>query len=194
MSKKDVLKYLERISSVMRITYRQHLTREGLQLVHLETLTYFSTCNKYSDSPQHVAEYLGLTKGTVSQTINILDSLGLVTKNVDPRDRRKLHITPTLSGKRLLSKFEHIIKIDDPDGDDLTDNQALAESLNSILRALQKANGYKTFGACKTCLHHQVSDGKRMCLLTKEELTEPEKDMICHEHTPHHAHSVNPSS
>ena len=82
MSKKEVLKYLERISSVMRITFRQNLAREGLQLVHLETLTYFSNCNKYSDSPQHVAEYLGLTKGTVSQTINILDSLGLVTQQV----------------------------------------------------------------------------------------------------------------
>lgn len=187
MSKKDVLKYLERISSVMRIAFRQHLTREGLQLVHLETLTYFATCNKYSDSPQHVAEYLGLTKGTVSQTINILESLGLVTKNVDTKDRRKLHIIPTARGKRLLNKFEHIIKIDDPDADGLADNQELAKSLKLLLQALQKANGYKTFGACKTCLYHKVSEGKRMCLLTQEELSEPEKDQICHEHTPNQA-------
>lgn len=80
MSKNHALKYIERISSLMRITFRQELAREGFQLVHLETLSYLSSCNKYSNSPQHVAEYLGLTKGTVSQSISLLESVGLVKK------------------------------------------------------------------------------------------------------------------
>lgn len=105
MSKKDVLKYLERLSSVIRITFRQSLSRDGLQLVHLEALSYFSTCNKYSDSPQHAAEYLGLTKGTASQSITLLASLGLVEKMVDPRDRRRLHISPAARGCWRRAKF-----------------------------------------------------------------------------------------
>ena len=181
MSNRNALKYIERISSLMRVAFRQELAREGFQLVHLEALTYLASCNKYSNSPQHVAEYLGLTKGTVSQTISFLESVGLVKKNIDLKDRRKLHVLLTARGKRLVTKFEQLIKLDSAKNDHLSLDQAL----ESLLLSMQKANGFKTFGACRTCIHHQVTDAGRMCLLTKQGLTEHEKDLICCEHTPH---------
>lgn len=184
MRKRNALKHLERIASLMRIAFRQELVREGLQLVHLETLTYLDSCNKYSNSPQHVAAYLGLTKGTVSQSISLLNSLGLVEKNIDPIDRRKVNVLLTARGKQVVLKFEQLVKIDDLKDDFSEESRSLEDSLEALLLSLQKANGFKTFGACKTCIHHQINADGRMCLLTKQSLSEAEKELICHEHRP----------
>src|SRR3546814_13923422 len=50
------------------------LTRElqfvdGLNPAQWEALRFLATANKYSRSPTALAEYLGATKGTVSQTL-----------------------------------------------------------------------------------------------------------------------------
>lgn len=86
----------------------------------------------------------------------------------------------TARGKRLVAKFEHLIKIDD----DSDEAQSLENALQRLLLSLQKDNGFKTFGACKTCVYHQNSPEGRMCLLTTQELSEDEKELICYEHIP----------
>ena len=45
--------------------------------MHLQALIYLSKANRYSNTPQALADYLGLTKGTVSQTLLLLDRRGL---------------------------------------------------------------------------------------------------------------------
>jgi DNA-binding MarR family transcriptional regulator len=61
-------------------------TTLDLQPVHLAALT----------------EWLGSTKGTVSQTIGVLERKGLVAKRGDPDDRRRVHLQLTRAGQRVL--------------------------------------------------------------------------------------------
>lgn len=62
----------ERLSSLMRMWYRQHPLLVNVQPTHLSALRYLARCNRYSNTPLAVTEYLGLTKGTVSQSLKAL--------------------------------------------------------------------------------------------------------------------------
>jgi DNA-binding MarR family transcriptional regulator len=46
-------------------------------------------------TPRQLAEHTGLTSGTVTGVIDRLESLGLVTREPDPTDRRKVLVTPS---------------------------------------------------------------------------------------------------
>ncbi len=47
-------------------------------------------------TPRQLAEYSGLTSGTVTGVIDRLESHGFVTRQADPSDRRKVVVTPSL--------------------------------------------------------------------------------------------------
>ena len=63
---------LERLASLLRSERRNRLLKHGLQPIQFEVLYYLSICNRYSDTPMGVTDYLGQTKGTVSQTLKVL--------------------------------------------------------------------------------------------------------------------------
>src|SRR5690606_7500665 len=87
-SASDLHLLLERVSSLFRSQIREHASEHGLKLVQLEALIFFSTANRYSDTVGALTEYLGVTKGTVSQTVMALERRGLVEKVPDPNDGR----------------------------------------------------------------------------------------------------------
>ncbi|HWP01663.1 MAG TPA: MarR family winged helix-turn-helix transcriptional regulator [Methylococcus sp.] len=179
-----VYDYLERISNLIRMDARRSGTLKGLQPVQLEALHYLTSCNRYSDTPVAVAEYLGLTKGTVSQTLGVLESNGLIVKKADTRDRRVVHLSLTEAGRRLIAeaippKTLRAALAMLPE----SERPAVVAALNKILMAMQSANQLKTFGVCKTCRHHRVlADGARHCALTGEQLFEEDIGKICREH------------
>jgi DNA-binding MarR family transcriptional regulator len=47
-------------------------------------------------TPRQLAEHTGLTSGTVTGVIDRLESHGFVTRKPDPRDRRKVVVTPSM--------------------------------------------------------------------------------------------------
>ncbi|TCC26755.1 MarR family winged helix-turn-helix transcriptional regulator [Kribbella speibonae] len=47
-------------------------------------------------TPRQLAEHTGLTSGTVTGVIDRLESHGFVTRRPDPRDRRKVVVTPSM--------------------------------------------------------------------------------------------------
>ena len=140
-------------------------------------------CNRYSDTPQAVAEYLGLTKGTVSQTIKVLEQKGLLRKRGDARDKRLVHLKPTTKGRRLVERtvpaeslmpgLEKLSK---------SESQVAVEALRVLLHSVQKANDLKTFAPCHTCRFNQKHEGSYFCGLTQEPLAERDVTLLCREH------------
>lgn len=94
--------YLERLTSLMRAWSREQPLVAELQPVQLSALHYLARCNRYSDTPLGVTEYLGLTKGTVSQSLKVLEGRGLISKLPDARDRRSVHLRLTDAGRALI--------------------------------------------------------------------------------------------
>ena len=184
MSAGQLHKYIERLSNLLRTESRQLLSGHGLHPVQLEVLHYLSVCNRYSNTAKGVTEYLGQTKGTVSQSIKLLESKGFLTKHVDKADRRVVRLKITTRAKSLLNMtvpaplFANAAqRIQDH-----SMNQILT-TLIALLRTVQKANGLKSFGVCRSCRYNQkTADGNYLCGLTREVLSANDVQQICREH------------
>ena len=176
----------ERLCNILRTETREAARRHGLLPVHLETLRYLANCNRFSDNPAAVTSYLGQTKGTVSQTIKLLESKGLVARRGDPDDRRRVHLRLTAKGRRVLAAALPPARL-------VTAGQALGEKryaglvehLCDLLGELKTMNGYRSFGVCVTCSHHRLEQrGTRHCDLFEVRLSETDAGRVCVEHAP----------
>ncbi len=178
MTQSRELDLLERISNLLRNETRAGAQGAGLQPVQLDVLRYLARCNRYSDTPASVTEYLGLTKGTVSQSILRLEEKGLVERKTDPSDARRSHLKLTTSG-RAVARSVRKRSLQDALGDD----PELCERLEQILRSLQKRNDQRSFGVCQTCRFFENPDGPSFrCGLTREPLSRSDSGKICREH------------
>ncbi|NTX10783.1 winged helix-turn-helix transcriptional regulator [Myxococcus sp. CA051A] len=174
---------LERLGNLLRTEERAAGLPHGLQPVHLQALRYLQSCNRYSNTPAALTEYLGLTKGTVSQTLLLLEEKGLLRKQADTEDRRVIHLLLTEAGRAVLKQalppelFKRALAGLPGDG------AALDESLTELLRALQAANAQRSFGACGTCKHFQREGaGRFRCGLTQDPLSREDSQLLCREH------------
>lgn len=184
MKTEVIYEYMERISNLLRTDTRRTGVTLGLQPVQVEALHYLSHCNRYSNTPVAVADFLGLTKGTVSQTLTVLEMAGFIEKRPDAKDRRVVHLELTRAGARVLAQCLPPQSLSAALALLSSDQQAsLAGSLNDVLRSLQKANGLRSFGVCQACRHHRTrDDGSRHCALTGEDLRLEDIEKICREH------------
>jgi len=185
MGETNLYQLLERIGNLLRTEIRKAGAKAGLQPVHLQALYYLSQCNRYSDTPAAVTDYLGATKGTVSQTLSILEKKGYIEKTTDANDRRVQHLALTESAHALLhtslppkffAKAESKLMEADAGG--------AVQFLTQLLRELQYANQSKTFGVCKTCHFFLSHSEGYQCGLTREMLQEKDIVKICREHQP----------
>lgn len=184
MEKVDVFDLIERMAALIRSEERKKCTELGLQPVHLQVLDYLSRCNRYSDTPAALTNYLGMTRGTVSQTLLLLTKKGFIKKTADTSDRRVVHLGLLAEGDAVLKQART---------SDLFIKAALIfkkhnfinheEMFVNALTALQKANKCHSFGLCKTCQYFTETANGFTCGLTKEPLSQADSNKICQEHS-----------
>ncbi len=175
---------MERICNLLRSLQREAGAAVGLQPVHMAALAYLERANRYSDTPAGVAEYLGLTKGTVSQSLLVLEREGYIEKEPDGKDKRVVHLRLRGAGRRLVRDnapprlFGAAARQLSP-----ADRAALGEYLGRLLREMQRINGSRSFGVCRSCRFFTTeSGGRSRCGLTGEALTKADSRRICREH------------
>ena len=174
---------IERLGNLVRANVRAVCNEYGVRPVQLETLRFLTQCNRYSDTPQAVAEFLRLTKGTVSQTLKILEQKGLLRKRADTQDRRLVHLNPTAKGRRLVERAVPAASVALGVGKlSISDNQVAVDALRALLRSVQMANKLKTFAPCQTCRFIEKRDSGYFCTLTHEPLSEQDVGLLCREH------------
>ncbi|WP_457668969.1 MarR family winged helix-turn-helix transcriptional regulator [Thiolapillus sp.] len=174
---------IERLGNLVRADVRARCHAQGVRPVQFEALNYLSQCNRYSDTPQAVAEYLGLTKGTVSQTLKVLEEKSLLLKEQDSNDKRVVHLKPTARGLQLVGQVtpsEYVAS--GIENLPVKQQQETVMVLQRLLRAIQKVNGLKTFAPCHTCRFNQRRENGHFCELTQEPLSEPDIRLLCREH------------
>ena len=165
---------LERLSNVLREDLRAVATKHGLALAQLEALHFLATANRYSDTLSAIVEFLGATKGTVSQTVTALERKGLVVREPDPADRRVQHCKLTAAGRAVVRE-----SLPAPV---LRGLNTSPDALEALLTALIRARGGRAFGVCRTCAHFRAQ-GPR-CGLVNEPLTTEDAEKVCREHEP----------
>jgi MarR family transcriptional regulator, negative regulator of the multidrug operon emrRAB len=182
MEKIDIFDLIERMSALIRSEERRKCTELGLQPVHLQVMDYLSRCNRYSDTPAALANYLGMTRGTVSQTLLLLEKKGYIKKTADVNDKRMVHLSLLTEGDTLLNKASPIALYSQASAI-FKENNNQENVLVNALTALQKANKSQSFGLCKTCKYFTVTSDGFVCALTKEQLSQSDSEKICQEHS-----------
>lgn len=160
---------------------------EGLLPVQWEALRYLDKANRFSRTAAALTAYLGLTKGTVSQTLNGLEQKGLVKKQVDLTDRRSKHLSLSAKGTRLLQRdplLATVAAISELDG---SAQRALNKNLQAFLTLRLTARDRQPFGQCRDCRYfaRQHPEGApHYCQLLDEKLAQAEAQAICYEQSP----------
>ncbi|PIQ36241.1 MAG: MarR family transcriptional regulator [Lysobacterales bacterium CG17_big_fil_post_rev_8_21_14_2_50_64_11] len=171
---------IERLGALIQQSVREDAARHGLLPIHVQMLQYLAQANRYSDLPIAIAEYLGISRGTVSQSLAVLASRGLLTKQPDARHRKRLHLRLTAAGDAVLqtSWAEQV-------GQALQalpgDGRVQQAALRNLLRALQRVNGQRAFGVCRHCAHFCHDESGARCGLTQEPLAQEQITRICRE-------------
>jgi DNA-binding MarR family transcriptional regulator len=172
---------IERVANLLGTRARATARAHGVEPIQLDVLRFLARCNRYSDTAKAVTEFFGLTKGTISQTIAALHRKGLVEKQPDPADGRRVHLIVTRSGERVVREAfppELLRSVA------TADDAALVAGLEGLLRRMQLASGSASFGECQSCGHfRREGDRRYRCGLTGEVLRRIDIEKICLEHT-----------
>lgn len=180
----DNFKLLERITNLLRSEERKRYAAIGLQPIHAQVLEYLAHCNAYSNTHSGVAEYLGLTKGTVSQTIQLLEKKHYLSKTLCDKDARVVHLALTDDGKGLIDELKPLETFRQAEAQVSGRSfESLGHALQTTLAVLQQVNQTKSFGNCHSCRYFSVEAQHYFCGLTEEPLNRDDTDKICRDHT-----------
>ncbi|MBK8917172.1 MAG: MarR family transcriptional regulator [Betaproteobacteria bacterium] len=170
------------LSRALQHEQRQAALGGGLLPVQWAILAYLRDANRYSNTPQALAEYLSLTKGTVSQSLKLMESHGWITRSGDASDRRIVRLALSEAGRAHLAPAAEeawlaaIAALPAPD-------QVTAEhALRRLLAGWQHIRQGRTFGVCRSCRHFHPGSPEHRCGLTGEALSDEDSTRLCREH------------
>jgi DNA-binding MarR family transcriptional regulator len=157
---------------------------EGLNPAQWEALRYLARANRFSRTPAALADYLGSTRGTVSQTLISLEQKGFVGRTQSTRDKRSIDLELTTQGETALEDDPLLALAHDLAASAGQDIHNLVETLRAVLQRAVARNDGKAFGACHTCRHFQRGVGTssstpHRCGLLDEPLSETDSRSIC---------------
>jgi len=154
----------------------------GLNPAQWEALRFLSRANRYSRKPSALADYLGTTKGTVSQTVKALEEKGLIRRDVEAKDRRIVRLELSEAGHAMLAN-DPLVALSAATMGAPDEVAAATRILSGYVRSLQGQCGMKSFGVCTQCGHFSsdVCDDSPAprCGLTGEPLSDTEIKKIC---------------
>jgi DNA-binding MarR family transcriptional regulator len=160
----------------------------GLNPAQWEALRYLARANRFSRTPAALADYLGSTRGTVSQSLISLEDKGHLTRTQSARDKRSVDLALTAKGSAALADDPLLLLASDLAASRSADLDVVVELLRATLSRAIARNGGKPFGVCRTCRHFQRnagrSDGYARCTLLDEPLSRDDSGQICAEHAP----------
>ena len=181
-----LLELVERLGNLMRSELRKAGSDESLQPVHLQALIYLSKANRYSNTPQALADYLGLTKGTVSQTLLLLDRRGLIERFEDDIDRRVVRLRLSSAGESMLAESQPALAWQNATRN-ISPNRIrnATSALREALVTLQEDNEGSVFGECSSCSFCQkLSQRIYRCGQMGDRLSGPETRKLCRIYQP----------
>ena len=153
--------------------------QQDLNPAQRAALNYLARANRFSCSPSHVAEYLGSTRGTITQTCKALVKKGYVTEQRSETDKRVVSFQLTEIGVSVTAASNFVADAVADMSETAKNN--LMTSLEKLVRSLIIKNGGRAFGVCNQCKHFESRQNGGYCTLLSEGLTALDATKICHE-------------
>jgi DNA-binding MarR family transcriptional regulator len=151
-----------------------------------EALSYLARANRFSRTPSALAIYLGVTKGTVSQTVIALERRGYLTKTANPADARSVRLDLTGRGRDALFEVPVEPLARAMQSLPAARRTEIDSALVTLLSSMIAETGGRPFGLCKLCRHFEgdgrhPAGGPHRCRLLDEPLSIADSELICAE-------------
>lgn len=163
---------------------------EGLNPAQWAALRYVARANSNSCSPSALADLVGLTEGTVSQTRKALEAMGLIERHRKPSDRRAIRITVTQDGHELLLK-DPLGRIHDAlTPCDWTEQRKIVDGMQGLLDVFQRYGQIPDFGPYLSFTPYEpegcgeISGVGCRCGVSGELFNSLEADQVCADFSP----------
>jgi DNA-binding MarR family transcriptional regulator len=153
----------------------------SLKPVQLQALRFLAGANRFTRTPRGLTAWLGLTKGTVSQTLAVLERKNLVTRSSDATDRRIVRLDLTEAGRDMLAESGDMAEwmIGSLDN---AEKAMFAAIIKKMLHAHLAANGHRPMGICANCKHFEKAAHAGLdhrCALLNVGLTDADSQFHC---------------
>ena len=171
---------LERLARLIR----QASHALGLKPVQWEALRFLARANRFSNAPLALSKYLGTTKGTVSQSLLVLEKKGLIGKSERAGNPRSINLIITEEGRDLLLQDPLLELTRDVENLKPKIKKRFAKGLGELLDAERQRQHEPNFGPCGACRYfreRRQADSKtpHWCMFFEAALTEAEARLIC---------------
>jgi DNA-binding MarR family transcriptional regulator len=158
---------------------------EGLTAAQWAVLRYFAQANRFSRTPSAFAAFHGTTRGTASQTIKSIETLGYLTRMRSEDDRRSVRLVLTDKARGILANdpFESLVRAAGSLPQSVQGQ--FANALQRMLGQVTQERGKPPFGTCTSCQHLESDscspEGRTpyACGFTSEPLLLEELDGVC---------------
>ena len=175
---------LERISEAFRVLLWNESKEISLSPIQIQILIFIHFHALEKCKVGYLADEFNMTKATISDSVRVLLSKELVTKETDPIDTRSYSISLTDEGKNIAKKASFFASSIEQPIEKLTQEQKTI-MLNGLLKLIYDLNksGIITIQRmCFTCSFYNAENGIHYCNLLKTKLTESEIRVDCPEH------------
>lgn len=175
---------LERISEAFRVLLWNESKENSLSPIQIQILIFIYFHSTEKCKVGYLADEFNMTKATISDSVKVLLSKELVTKETDPNDTRSFSLSLTNEGKKIAKKASLFASSIEQPIEKLTQEQK-AIMLNVLLKLIYDLNksGIITIQRmCFTCSNYQLDNGVHYCKLLKSKLADNELRVDCPEH------------
>jgi DNA-binding MarR family transcriptional regulator len=180
MIEKEFVKHL--IKRLARIDENEGW-KSDLKPAQRTALEYLSRANRFSRKPSQIADFLGSTRGTVSQTLKALAEKKFIAVEHCPElDRRSKSYVLTAKGVERLAKTDTITEA--LDGVPREKLLEIALTLRPVLNNVLLKKQQRDFGLCRRCKYFEKRGEDSACRLLKADLTAQETTQICYHSEP----------
>lgn len=175
---------LERISQAFRVLLWSESKDNSLSPIQIQQLIFLLYHSPEKCRINYLAKEFNMTKATISDSVRVLLSKKLISREPDPNDTRSHTLSLTPAGKQIAEKASLFSSILEKPIEKLTQDQKLT-MLNGLLRLiydLNRAGIISVQRMCFSCKFYQLDQGIHHCHLLKTKLAESEIRLDCPEH------------
>jgi DNA-binding MarR family transcriptional regulator len=183
-----IVSAITRIASVLRSGAWQFATAEGLNPTQVDILEALRSRGG-GVRLSWIAQHLGVTAASASDSIASLTTKGLIEKGRDSVDGRAVALRLTRSGQDLAARISNSVSFAHEAVSDLPQStqEALFESLLALIGKLQQSDRFPEIRACVTCKYfavnrHPGSEAPHHCTLVNAPLSVSQLRLDCPEH------------
>jgi DNA-binding MarR family transcriptional regulator len=178
---------LERISEAFRVLLWNESKDNSLSPIQIQILIFIYFHSHEKCKVGYLASEFNMTKATISDSVKVLLSKKMVTKEVDPSDSRSYSLFLTSEGKKMAGKVSLFASAIAQPLEKMTDEQktVMLNGLLKLIYDLNKSGVITIQRMCFTCSNYQQNNGTHYCNLLKSKLSDNELRVDCPEHVLH---------